>query len=393
MARALLVVIAVAGCKEKAKPHARDDAGVASAKLDAPAQPVDAGAFAELAKLPTVEPVRVIAIPAKLDAPRFTLGGPVILGDLAIVSSSQFGFAAVDFRRGQLAWTKPAGTHVAPPLVVDSNVVLVGSCTNPPTIPENEQLLGCMRVVTPTGTDQAYIAIRGRGVDAFQASAGDQHVWTADGAIVWKRGEAAVSIDPVSGVAKPASVSGGPPLVVTYKDKRWEITRTEDGVIEGTGKPSWKTETTYSALLGAIYIPEQAPMVRTIRAARHEGRPEILMFDIDATGSLHGQVSLSPVPGIGIIGHAVSKVGNTVMAVRLDTSLQRDYIAGFAANAALQWTYALPATPRPDPVGIAITHDAVVVFHDGDTVTVLPELSAPPTAPGAVREPSENATP
>jgi hypothetical protein len=99
------------------------------------------------------------------------------------------------------------------------------------------------------------------------------------------------------------------------------------------------------------------------------------------------------VPGIGIIGHAISKVGNTVMAVRLDTSLQRDYIAGFAANAALQWTYALPPTQRPDPVGIAITHDAVVVFHDGDTITVLPELSAPPTAPGAVREPSENATP
>jgi hypothetical protein len=49
--------------------------------------------------------------------------------------------------------------------------------------------------------------------------------------------------------------------------------------------------------------------------------------------------------------------------------------------------------PRPDPVGIALTRDAVVVFHDGDTLTVLPELSAPPTAPGAVKAPSENATP
>ena len=29
--------------------------------------------------------------------------------------------------------------------------------------------------------------------------------------------------------------------------------------------------------------------------------------------------------------------------------------------------------------------EAVVVFHDGDLVTVLPPLSAPPTAPGAAR--------
>ena len=42
------------------------------------------------------------------------------------------------------------------------------------------------------------------------------------------------------------------------------------------------------------------------------------------------------------------------------------------------------ACSAPDPVGVAIAPDAVVVFHDGDTLTILPELSAPPTAPGAV---------
>ena len=46
----------------------------------------------------------------------------------------------------------------------------------------------------------------------------------------------------------------------------------------------------------------------------------------------------------------------------------------------------------------AVCHDhdapeAVVVFHDGDLVTVLPPLSAPPTAPGAARAPLENTTP
>ena len=102
---------------------------------------------------------------------------------------------------------------------------------------------------------------------------------------------------------------------------------------------------------------------------------------------------MSPAPGIGLIGHAIDSVGDVALAVRLDRSLERDYIAGYAANALLMWTYPLPRVPRADPVGIAIAPDAVVVFHDGDTFTVLPELSAPPTAPGAVRPPSENATP
>jgi hypothetical protein len=117
------------------------------------------------------------------------------------------------------------------------------------------------------------------------------------------------------------------------------------------------------------------------------------MFDVDATGSLHGQVSLSPAPGIGLVGHAIDSVGNVALAVRLDTSLERAYIAGYATNASMIWAYPLPKVKRADPIGIAVAPDAVVVFHDGDTLTVLPELSAPPTAPGAVRAPSENATP
>jgi hypothetical protein len=55
--------------------------------------------------------------------------------------------------------------------------------------------------------------------------------------------------------------------------------------------------------------------------------------------------------------------------------------------------YALPEQPRADPIGVAVAPDAVIVFHDGDTLTILPELSAPPTAPGAARAPSQNPTP
>jgi hypothetical protein len=148
----------------------------------------------------------------------------------------------------------------------------------------------------------------------------------------------------------------------------------------------------YATLLGAVYLPEQLPMVRVSNPGAYGGHPELLLLDIDATGSLHGQVAF-PVPGIGLLGHAIDEVGDTALAVRLDTSLQRDFIVGYAANALLMWVYPLPMEQRADPVGVAIARDAVVVFHDGDTLTILPELSAPPTAPGAVRPPSENTTP
>jgi hypothetical protein len=369
---------------------------------EATARPLDAaiadaiGAWPELAELPSTVPVRVIAVPSRATAPRFDVGGPVLVGDLAVVASSQLGFAAVDFRRGQLVWTKPSGAHVAPPQIVGGNVVLIGDCVHPPEIPAGETLLGCVRVVTPTGADVAYVAIRGKqqAVAPFAAEPGAQHVWAAGSNVVWRRGEQAVSIDLISGVASPVP-SDDPPLVVTYKDRTWLVRRGEDGILVAhqKNKEAWRTERGYDVLLGAVYIPEQAPMVRASSAIRHSGRPEILLFDMDATGSLHGQVSMNPVPGIGVTAHAIDAVGDVALAVRLDTSLQRDFIAGYAANASLIWTYALPQVPRADPIGVAIAHDAVVVFHDGDTVTVLPELSAPPTAPGAVKAPSENPTP
>jgi hypothetical protein len=83
----------------------------------------------------------------------------------------------------------------------------------------------------------------------------------------------------------------------------------------------------------------------------------------------------------------------------MDSSLRRDYVAAYAANALLVWVYPLPPVLRADPVGVAIALDqdrapeAVVVFHDGDQIAVLPTLSSPPTAPGAVERPSQNPTP
>jgi hypothetical protein len=334
--------------------------------------------------------VRQIALPVKTGVPRFDLGGPVVVGDVAVVASSQFGFLGVDYHDGHIAWTKPAGAHIAPPVVVAGNIVLIGECLS--SQPVKDTLLGCLRVVTATGADQGYLAIHGSGVEAFAESPGEQRVWqSGEHAVMWRRGDETVGVDLVTGVATKASGTQ-PPVVVTYKGKTWTITQDEDGIIKAAGTPPWQTSRDYTQLLGAVYLPGQGPMVRAARTGAFAGHPEVNIFDIDATGSMHGQVAF-PVPGIGLIGFAVNSIGDTALAVRLDTSLERDFVAGYAANALLMWVWPLPKQARPDPVGLAVASDAVVVFHDGDTLTILPELSAPPTAPGAAKPPLENATP
>ena len=129
------------------------------------------------------------------------------------------------------------------------------------------------------------------------------------------------------------------------------------------------------------------------------GAPEVRLIDASALADGTGQAAWDGVPGIAVLAYAISPVGDVALAVRLDKSLRHDYIVGFSANALLRWVYPLPELTRTEPIGIALGLDAerapvaVVVFHDGDLVTVLPELSSPPTAPGAIRGPSENATP
>lgn len=402
--RALIVIALVACAACKAKRDARDEAGRDGrdrppAKRDG--QPRDAGArdaeidapvpWPQLAGFPRTEPVRVIALPARPDVPRFDVGGPAIVGELAVVSSSQLGFAAIDWRRGALVWTKPAGLHVAPPIVKDGNAVLIGECLTPPVI--DDTLLGCLRVVSETGSDVSYSAIHGKRVDEFARTPGPQEVWLdGERAVRWRRGEQAVVVDLITGVAKPASTEP-PPLHVAYRSRTWDIAHTDGRLVaRERGKLAWQTRRTYTALLGAVYLAEMSPMVRAINIGAFGGRAEMNVFDIDATGSLHGQAAF-PVPAISMLGYAIDAVGNTAIAVRMDTSLHHDFLVGYAASALMMYVYPLPEVARVDPVGIAIAADAVLVFHDGDTFTVLPELSAPPTAPGTPKAPSQNPTP
>ncbi|HEX3761905.1 MAG TPA: hypothetical protein VHW23_24565 [Kofleriaceae bacterium] len=400
--RLAFAVALIAACKARHAAHEARDAGPVrdavvrdsavrdAAAPDAPGD-ADAGPWPKLARFPIIDPVRVIALPARPDVPRFDVGGPAIAGDVAIVSSSQLGFAAVDWRRGAVVWSRPAGLHVAPPIDSPQGVILISDCTSSIDVPD--VLLGCIRVVTASGIDQGYAAIHGKRVEAFAGSPGTQDVWLdGDRAVRWRRGDQAVSVDLITGVATPASTAA-PPLRVRYRTHTWEISRTEQAIVAREhGKLAWQTRRPYTALLGAVYLADLAPMVRVASVGVFGGWAELNLLDIDATGSMHGQAAF-PVPAISTLGHAVDAVGDTAIAVRMDASLHHDFIVGYAANALLMYVYPLPEIPRADPVGVAIAPDAVLVFHDGDTFTVLPQLSSPPTAPGAPRPASQNPTP
>lgn len=403
--RTLVLSVLVLGCKGQSAAEA-EQAGptipVEEVRDAGPAEDAGANVWPELAELHAERAVRVVTLPTRRDALRFTVGGPALVHDTAVVSSSQFGFAAVDWRRGQLMWTKPAGPHVAPPIARGEDFILVGDCVTPPVVPDTHSLLGCARIVTRTGGDQAYLAIHGPtgSLATFAASPGEQMLWLeGDHAVRWKRGEAAVVVDLLSGIATPASTAA-PPLVVEYKTKRWAISQIDGKIIaQAKGKDSWKSRGAYGELLGSVHLPESTPMIRMANINSFNGHPELRLLDMDATGSMNGTASWTPVPGFQLLGRAISPVGDAALVVRLDRNIKRDYIAAFAASALLIYVTPLPEVLRPDPVGVAIALDeqgfaeAVVAFYDGDQLAVLPNLSAPPTAPGATAGPLENPTP
>jgi hypothetical protein len=247
------------------------------------------------------------------------------------------------------------------------------------------------------------MAIRGKpaAVEPFAAERGPQALWReGERALRWRRGELAVTVDLMSGVAAPAASIEPPPLVVEYKARRWEIEHADGKIVARArrgGPAVWSTENRYTALLGAVWQQDSAPMLRIATLAGPSGEdagppgsgtrgrgdtPHVRVIDMDATGS-RATANARSMPGIALLGSGTSPVGDAALAIRLDRSLRRDFIAGYAVSAMVMWVYPLPEQPRVDPVGVAVAPEAVVVFHDGDTLTLLPELSAPPTAPGA----------
>lgn len=382
--------LALCGCGKR-RSTARDagptadgrDARDGGDKADAAGEAGATEVFAELAELPRVVAVRTVELPVRIDVPRFEVHGPVVSGEVAIVASSQLGFAGLDWRRGKLLWSKAAGTHVAPPLVLGSgDVVLLGDCAS---APDTEQpVAGCLRIVTSAGVDRSYGAVIGEAKLIGQLRApGEQRLWQLDeDRVGWRRGAATAVIDLATGRV----TAGAPPepgLIVRYRSAELAI-GLDEGELTGRsldGKRTvWTAPGRFAALLGMV--PGQAyeaPMLRVVRASAVRGvggAPSGAYFDVldlDAMSAAGGQAAF-PAPGILLLGTGSGPGAAAALAVRLDRSLRRDYVVAYSRTARIAWAHPLPVLMRTDPVGLAVTDDAVLVFHDGDTLTVLPPI-------------------
>ena len=119
--RLALLALALASCKsrDEAAQHAptapAEVARDAGASADASTAP-----WPELEGLARAEPLRVITLPSRPDVPRFDVGGPAMLGDLAVVSSSQ----------QSSAWSAgTAGGVTHAPIRITASAVATGGAT------------------------------------------------------------------------------------------------------------------------------------------------------------------------------------------------------------------------------------------------------------------------
>lgn len=391
LAALLLAVELFGGCGRKRAQRVDEDGDAQSdAARDAGAtRAAGPDLFPELAEMPRVAATRTIALPARIDVPRFEVHGPVVSGEIAVVASSQLGFAGVDWRRGNLMWSKPAGAHVAPPLLLPGgDLALLGDCARPPDT--EAAVLGCLRVVTSAGVDRSYGAVTGEAALATaMRGPGEQRAWVIDeGRLAWRRGEATVTVELASGRA----TSGAPPLAplvirhgatalaVTLEDGELSARPLPSGKRAASAEPTWKARGRFAALLGPVSGQSyETPMlrvarvsaVRSVEGVQAGGYFDVL--DLDAL-TAEGSQAAFPAPGIQLLGTASATGAASALAVRLDRSLRRDYVVAYTRTARIAWAHPLPVVMRSDPVGLAITEDAVLAFHDGDTLTVLPPI-------------------
>nr|HPH69949.1 hypothetical protein [Kofleriaceae bacterium] len=328
---ACALALAATGCKSKkaAVPVEPVD-HAATGRLDAAAPSVDGGPTRNwttaLGELPWINATRLIKIPVRADQPRFDVVGPVVVGDLAIVGSSQFGFAAIRWTDGSTAWTKPTGLHLAPPFVLEDNVLLIADCAKAPVIDESQVLLGCLRTVSGTGNDLSLAAIVAPPelAEAFAGTTGPSRVWAiAPTKIAWQRGDITLEIDPLAPRAK-RSAATGPSITATINKVALTFAQTDEAVLalDDKGKEQWRVSGRFAAVLGIVQgAAHESPMLRVARiGTRFNPRGEIDVLDIDATGSRHGQAAF-PTPGIALLGTAVAADGACALASRVDTTL------------------------------------------------------------------------
>ncbi len=384
----LAAFLALAACGRRADPAEELDDKPAQPAAPSPRQPERADRFPELADLPRTRALRILELPARIDVPRFDVHGPLLLPgepDLALVATSQLGFYAVNWRTGKPAWVRPAGAHLAPPVGLPTGeVVLLGDCAIAPEL--EEPVLGCARVVSAAGSDRSDGAIVGPAALAERmAGPGPQRTWALDERrVAWQRGEHTLTLELPAGRVR-AGAPPPPPALVRHGALELAITLDPEGQLRahragGRGELVWQGQADFSALLAVIPARgHDSPMLRLARpsSVRSVGESSsgaaFDVLDVDAmTGT--GAQAATPAPGIQILAAASGPHQSAAMVVRLDRSLRRDYVIAYTSTARVAWVYPLPEALRPDPVGLAIAAEAVLVFHDGDTLSVLPPI-------------------
>jgi outer membrane protein assembly factor BamB len=428
--RKIAFVIACTGiaCGKKHAP-AMDDAARAIATVTdagAPSAP-DAPAAAptppwpELADLPEASPWKIVELPiADPAASDTTAGGPLIVDQIAIVATSRAGFVAVDLTTGAVLWSRRAGARVAPPLGRGDRAVLIGDCPPgpPPVLGPDDLALGCFDVVDPVHiADERAGVVHGarKALADFDRAAGPMLTALADdGSILWRRGEVVIRFDATTGSATLAQTTELTDHVdVTYSGARWTYTLEGDALSGAAdGKTKWTTPTSAAVLIGAFNdTPPRIPTVRIAGRGHPRNAPttnklhgpgtahdpprptRLLLLDMAGTDGALGSVSHS-FPGAAAVASAFGAGGTTIVAVRLDDSNLRHYIAAFDGNGMPLWAWPLPeppgATPRAAAPQVALSGDGWVVALFDDRLAIIPLVSEPPTPDLG---PSRNPTP
>jgi hypothetical protein len=417
---AAAVLIVVACGKKHASP---DDAARTPAPSPAPPTapapaPAPTPRWPELADLPANEPWRIVELPIHdPDAPDVATSGPLLIGDLAIVATSRAGFVAVDLTTATVVWSRRAGPHVAPPVARADRVILAGDCPPgappAPAEPSTDTIVGCFDIVDPIHVaDERAGVIHGapKAMTPFAHAEGPARATvTADGALLYRRGDQAIRVDLATGAAvpaKPADVADH--LDIVYDGARWTFTLDHDTLTATAGgKPRWSTPSIDTVLAGAFNAtPPRVPLVRLAgrgrprndatvppqtTGARHgpgtahdPQRPtRLLLLDVDGIDGTLGQVSHS-FAGAAPVASAFGAGGATILAIRLDDTAMRHYIAAFDGNALPLWAWPLPeppgATPRATSPQVGLAADGWVVALYDDRLAILPLVSQTPTA-------------
>jgi hypothetical protein len=430
------LAVGAAACGKKHAPEqeqpAAEDARAAGTPRDAGvpvdgSAPVDAAAAAaadpgwpELADLPPAEPWRIVDLPVSApDAAPTSAGGPLVIDQIAVVATARAGFVAIDLTTANVLWSRRAGARVAPPVERGDRAVLVGDCPPgpPPAVAKGEVALGCFDIVDPVHVaDERAGIVHGpaKTLAAFdRASGAERTTTTGDGALLWRRGDRAIRVDLTSGVATPASPADVSDHVdLTYDGAHWTYTLEGDTLTGAAdGKPKWTTTTSNAVLIGAFNdTPPRIPLVRLAGRGRARNEPaapgkrhgpgtahepqrptRLLLLDMAGTDGTLGQVSHS-FPGAAAEASAFGAGGATIVAIRLDDSAMRHYVAAFDGNGLPMWAWPVPepAAPRAVPPQVALTMDQWVVVLFDDRVAFLPLVSQAPTPEPA---PSRNPTP